>query len=253
MRSDDFAQVLGAYRRAARAAREIGCDGLEIHGAHGYLLDSFLSPVNNRREDEYGGSFDNRMRFPLEVTRAVRAEVGPDFPILYRFSQWKVDDYRETKFRTPDDLGRWVRALRDAGADILHVSTRRATDPAFPDSGSRTLAGWSRKLSGLPVIAVGGVAATRRVESASDGDPSDRNAADGGTADGNVADADTVGGERVLVEDPGLAIALVESGEADLLAIGRSLIANPDWVEVVRDGSWRNLRPYHEDLLRELV
>jgi 2,4-dienoyl-CoA reductase-like NADH-dependent reductase (Old Yellow Enzyme family) len=228
MERADFEQVLGAYRHAARSAAEIGCDALEIHGAHGYLLDSFLSPVNNLRTDEYGGSAENRMRFPLEVVRAVRREVGPAFPVIYRFSQWKVDDHREIKFHQPADLDLLVRALGAAGVDILHVSTRDALDPGFPDQGPLTLAGWTRRLSGLPVIAVGKVSVTL---------PMDR----------------SYGGAADVVTDPGPALDLLERGEADLLAVGRALIANPDWVEVVRSGRWRDLKPYHVGLLDSLV
>ena len=223
MEAADFAQVLEAYRFAAAASKEIGCDAVEIHGAHGYLLDSFLSAKDNRRTDAYGGSADNRMRFPLEVVRAVRGAVGEGFPVIYRFSQWKVDDYEALKFRSPDDLEPWVTALRDAGVDILHVSTRDCTDPAFED-GDRTLVGWTKELSGLPTIAVGRVGITH-----------------------------TTGLGKADIADPAPGIALLESGECDLLAVGRGLIANPDWVAKVRAGRWRELHPYTPELLTELV
>ncbi|MCA8922047.1 MAG: 12-oxophytodienoate reductase [Planctomycetes bacterium] len=228
MEADDFAQVLAAYASAAAAARAIGCDALEVHGAHGYLLDSFLSPATNQRSDAYGGSFSARMRFPLEVARAVRAAVGPDFPVIYRFSQWQLADYAEVKWRTPDELGAWVNALKDAGVDLLHVSTRDATAPGFPDAGPKTLAGWARELSGLPVIAVGKVSVTLTMDRA-------------------------YGEERDVVRDPGPALALLERGEADLLAVGRALIANPDWVQVVRDRDWRELRAFDAGQLAALV
>lgn len=227
MEASDFDQVLSAYENSARASVEIGADALEIHGAHGYLLDSFLSPADNLREDEFGGSTENRMRFPLQVVRSIRKAVGEGYPIIYRFSQWKVDDYRAMKFQTPKDLRIWVEALRDAGVDLLHVSTRNALDPAFPGEGTRTLAGWSRELSGLPTISVGQVTLSRGMERGREG---------------------TVG-----TTDPGPALSLLERGEADLLAVGRSLIANPDWVTLVREGRWRELRPYSPDLLQRLL
>jgi 2,4-dienoyl-CoA reductase-like NADH-dependent reductase (Old Yellow Enzyme family) len=246
MDDGDFEQVIGAYTHAARAARAIGCDAVEIHGAHGYLLDSFLSPGPNQRTDRYGGSFENRMRFPLEVVRAVRAAVGPGFPLIYRFSQWRLDAREELKFKTPDDLAVWVTALREAGIDVLHVSTARATDPGFPDlaepagpaaspdpadPSDRTLslAGWAQRLSGLPAIAVGSVTVGLTM-------PETRDA-------GGVAP----------VGDPAPAIAMVERGEVEFLAIGRALIANPDWVKVVRDAGWQELRPYEQTMLATLV
>ena len=227
MTAEDFTQVLEAYRNAAQGALEMGADALEIHGAHGYLLDSFLSPVNNRRTDRYGGNFENRMRFPLEVVRAIRKVVGPGFPIIYRFSQWKMDDYREQKFQNPGDLGQWVLALRESGADILHVSTRDATEPGFERDGALTLAGWTQKLSGLPAIAVGKVSVTLGMD-------------------------ESYGDRKSEIVDPGPWIEIVERGECELLAIGRALIANPDWVPLVRDGRWAKLAAYHKEMLAEL-
>ncbi len=228
MVKDDFAQVGEAYVNAALQAKAIHCDALEIHGAHGYLLDSFLAATTNERTDEYGGTFENRARFPLQVVRDIRTAVGDDFPIIYRFSQWRMDDLEAQKFRTPDELELWVNALKEAGVDILHVSTRAATDPGFPEVDPRlTLAGWSRRLSGLPVIAVGKVSVTLAMDEAY----------------GEQADA---------VADPGPALNLVESGEVDLLAIGRALIPNPDWVRLVRAHGWRQLTPFDKAQLATL-
>jgi 2,4-dienoyl-CoA reductase-like NADH-dependent reductase (Old Yellow Enzyme family) len=227
MNSDDFSQVLASYVSAAKAAKDMDCDAIEIHGAHGYLLDSFLSPINNERSDDFGGHAENRMRFPLQVVQAIRDAVGPDYPIIYRFSQWKVDDYKELKFQNPDELGLWVNSLKDSGVDILHVSTRDATDPAFGSHGEKTLAGWSRDLSGLPVIAVGKVSVNLSMDQAY-GDTKDH------------------------VADPGPKIQLLENQEADLLAIGRALIANPNWVQIVRDQKWQELKVFDKSQLAEL-
>ena len=220
--------VIATFARCARAAREIGADALEVHGAHGYLLDAFLDPTVNRRNDGYGGTLENRMRFPLEVLRAVRAAAGPGFPVIYRWSQWENAPGEARKFREPPDLEVWVRALREAGADLLHVSVRDATSPGFPARGARTLAGWTRDLSGLPVIAVGKVSLTLPMD----------------LAYGEFPDT---------VVDPAPALDLVERGEADLLAVGRALIPNPDWVPLVRSGRWRGLKPFHRSVLESLV
>ena len=224
MDAHDMPQVLHAFARAARFARDAGFDAAEVHGAHGYLLDSFLSPEANQREDEYGGAFEQRMRFPLEVVRAVREAVGPDFPLLYRFSQWRVDDAAALCYRDPQTLGIFVAALREAGVDLLHASTRDATEAAWPEQSSRTLAGWARELAGLPVIAVGCVGV------------------DAGMDEGDVAKP----------ADPAPAIALLERGEADLLAVGRALISNPDWPQLVREGRWSEARAYSRAQLAEL-
>jgi 2,4-dienoyl-CoA reductase-like NADH-dependent reductase (Old Yellow Enzyme family) len=142
-----------------------------------------------------------------------------------------MDDYRELKFREPEQLRDWVLALRENGVDILHVSTRAATDAAFPEDPEHpewSLATWARHFSGLPTIAVGKVSVTLGMDEAY----------------GETPDA---------TADPAPAIALVDRGEVDLLAVGRALIANPDWVKIVRDGSWRDLEPFHKGMLRTLV
>ncbi len=224
----DFTQVTDAFVHAALAAKDIGCDAIELHGAHGYLLDSFVSPVNNQRTDIYGGSLGNRMRFPCEVLEAVRKALGPEFPIIYRFSQWKVDDFAEMKFHNSAELEQWVLGLKDAGASILHASTRSAVDVAFPDEDAAlTLAGWTKRLSGLPVIAVGKVSVTLTMDRA-------------------------YGDEQDVISDPTPAFKLIDSGEADLLAVGRALIANPDWVKIVRDNDWRELKPFDKSQLATL-
>ena len=224
MDEGDMARATEAFARGAALAREAGFDAVEVHGAHGYLLDSFLSPESNTRADDYGGSLENRMRFPLGVLRAVRAAVGDGYPILYRFSQWKIEDYAARAYPDPDTLGTWVAALRDAGADVLHVSTRAAVDTAF-DGSSRTLAGWTRRLSGLPVIAVGRVGLSASMNE----------------------------GERADPEDPAPAAALIAGGEADLVAVGRGLIADADWCRIVRDGRWTDLSAYDRAMLETLA
>ena len=92
MSASDLAAVVQSYARAARAAEELGFDGVEIHGAHGYLIDQFLWEFTNQRKDMYGGTIPNRVRFATEVVAAMRTAVADDFPIVYRFSQWKMSD-----------------------------------------------------------------------------------------------------------------------------------------------------------------
>lgn len=228
MTEDIIASTIARFVQAALHAREIGCDALEIHAAHGYLLDSFLDPAVNTRQDAYGGNEENRMRFPREVIRAVRSAVGADFVILLRLSQWAIENYAMQKFPDSTALSRHLKAFAEDGADVFHLSTRRATDPAFPDEhATRTLAGWARHFTDRPVIAVGGVAL---------GLPMDQSYGDAVSP----------------VADPSPALCLVDSGECDLLAVGRSLIANPDWVQVVRDQGWQALQPYHKGLLENL-
>ncbi len=236
MTEADMDEVVAIFENAALLSLKAGFDSMEIHGAHGYLLDSFLSPASNQRTDDYGGSFENRMRFPLRVVRAVRKVIdehaGSDYPLMIRFSQWRMEDYAAYAFHDPDHLERWVLALKDAGIDILHVSTRDATDPGFPhlfdtdtEDGRRTLAGWTRKLSGgMPTVAVGRVTVSASMDE----------------------------GAAVETTDPAPAAKLIARGEADMIAVGRALIANPNWCDIVRDGRWTELVPYTRDMLETL-
>lgn len=186
-------------------------------------MDSFISAKHNPNK-----TLEERMDFPLQVVRAMRKEVGPEFPIIYRFSQWSVEDYQEIKWNNSKELKVWVEALRDAGVDILHVSTRSVLQPAFPEEDdSKSLAEWSKELSGLPVIGVGKIAI-------------------------GVRFLDKYSSQVIPVEDPTPAIEMVEQGKVDMLAIGRSLIANPDWVPLVKSGNWKSLKPFESSVLKTI-
>lgn len=117
--TSEISEVIQDFVSAARRAKAAGFDVIEIHSAHGYLLHEFLSPLSNERNDEYGGSFENRARLTLEVTRAVRAEVGPAMPIFVRLS---CTDYIEGGW-TIDDTVRLASLLKDAGCDLIDCSS----------------------------------------------------------------------------------------------------------------------------------
>jgi 2,4-dienoyl-CoA reductase-like NADH-dependent reductase (Old Yellow Enzyme family) len=222
----DLDAIIASYVESATLASELGFDGVEIHGGHGMVLDNFLWARTNQRTDGYGGSLVNRVKFPVEVVSAVRAAVGPDFPIAYRFSQWKVGAYDAAIATTPTELEQMLSPLAAAGADVFHPSTRRHWLPAFPEDGSTEgrlgLAGWVKKITGLPVIMVGSVG----VDHMFIGD-------DG--ADGN---------------DPRLRLRYVieqfERDEFDLLALGRSLLADPEWVNKMQSGDTARIIPFEK-------
>lgn len=231
MTRQDIGDVATAFAAAARDAERIGMDGVELHGAHGYLLDAFLWAGSNQRTDEYGGSLENRVRFPLEVVRAVRAAVSPDFPIILRFSQWKGGDYNARIAETPEELGRILRPLAEAGVDIFHASTRRFWDAAFTGS-SDTLAAWTRRLTGKPVIAVGSVG----------------------------LDKPFTPGEVVTAgADPSVLAGQLEAlgagrqrGDFDLIAVGRALLADPAWPNKVQAGR-HDIVPFSQESQARLV
>ncbi|GAA1638629.1 12-oxophytodienoate reductase [Actinoplanes couchii] len=150
--------IVAAFGEAARVAARAGFDAVEIHAAHGYLLDEFLWPSTNHRTDAFGGSPARRAAFPAEVIRAVRGEL----PVIVRFSQFKERDYDARIASSPAELEQILTVLADAGADVFHASQRRFWEPAFPGS-PLNLAGWARELTGRPAITVGSVTLTRDV------------------------------------------------------------------------------------------
>lgn len=156
MTDQDIEDVLAAYVRSARHAVDAGFDGIAIHGGHGYLLDAFMWADTNRRTDDWGGSLRARAAFPAAVVAAIRAEIGDELPIFYRFSQHKQQDYKARIAETPEELGVLLGALVEAGVDVLDASIRRFDAPAFEGSGL-SLAGWAKKLTGARTMAVGSV------------------------------------------------------------------------------------------------
>ncbi len=219
--------TIADYARAAADARRVGFDGVEIHAAHGYLIDQFFWEGTNQRDDGYGGGLVARTRFARDVIRAVRAATGPDYPIILRFSQWKQQDYTAKLAQTPDELAAFLGALADAGADAFHCSTRRYWEPEFEGS-DLNLAGWAKKLTGLPSITVGSI---------------------GLDTDFITTYGDTPGSAPSRIDD---LVARLERGEFDLAAVGRALIANPDWPRQVREGQIEALKPYTKELLGAL-
>jgi 2,4-dienoyl-CoA reductase-like NADH-dependent reductase (Old Yellow Enzyme family) len=215
---DELPAIAELYAEAARNAKAVGFDAVEIHGAHGYLLDQFFWARTNLRTDEYG--LANRSRFPAEVVAAVRAAVGPDFPIIYRFSQWKGSDYTASIAKDPIELQELLAPLVDAGVDVLHPSTRRHYLPGFADADpTLSLAGWTKKVTGAMVISVGSVGLQTAFRSETPGQ----------------------------VIEPGPVDQFVEqfeAGEFDMIAVGRALLADPGWVNRLRVGTLDEFNGY---------
>lgn len=216
----ELADVATQFAQAAATARAVGFDAVELHGAHGYLLDEFLWGRTNLRTDGYGGALSARTRFPAEVVSAVRAAVGSDYPVIFRFSQWKGTDYAASIADDPTQLRDLLTPLADAGVDVFHPSTRRHYAAAFPEHDARlSLAGWTKKLTGLPAIAVGSVGLETQFRSETPG------------ALIRPASVDR------LVEQ-------FDTDEFDIVAIGRALLADPAWVNRLRDGDLHGFSGY---------
>ena len=190
MDAGDIEEIVEAYSLAAGRAVEAGFDAVELHGAHGYLINQFLSPLTNHRDDAYGGSLENRLRFPLEVLAAVRKRVGADYPVLFRFSMMEfmpggIDMEQAVSI---------CRAMTDHGVDMLNLSigigesVEYIIPPAsVPDGWNADRAAVIRKAvdARVPVAVVGRIC--------------------------NRATAESI----------------IESGKADIVAMGRALLADP--------------------------
>jgi 2,4-dienoyl-CoA reductase-like NADH-dependent reductase (Old Yellow Enzyme family) len=229
MTQADIDEVVAAFARAAADAKAIGMDGVEIHGAHGYLVDQFFWEGTNQRTDGYGGSMANRSRFAVELIKAVRAAVGPDFPVILRFSQWKQQDYTARLAHTPEALGEFLRPLADAGVDIFHCSQRRFWEPEFEGS-DLNLAGWTRQLTGKPTITVGSVG-----------------------LDGEFLQFMVNTDKVAKPADLGALLTRLDNQEFDLVAVGRALLVDADWAVKVRDGRQDDILPFSREALMSLV
>ena len=230
MTDAEVADAISAFARAARDAKALGFDAVELHGAHGYLIDQFFWAATNLRTDRYGGpTLVERARFAADLLRAVRAEVGPDYPVIIRISQWKQQDYPARLATTPDEMQAWLGALVDAGADILHCSQRRFWEPEFPaEDSDLNFAGWAKKLTGVPTITVGSVGLTGEFIAAFGGESS------------RPASLDEL-------------IRRLERGDFDLVAIGRALLQDPDWVAKIHQGRTADLKDWTAEALRVLA
>lgn len=226
MTQRDLDDVIGAFAEAAAAAERIGFDGVEIHGAHGYLVDQFLWAGTNRRSDAYGGDLVARTKFAAEIVAAVRETVSAEFPIIFRYSQWKQEAYDARLAETPEELEAILSPLAAAGVDAFHASTRRYWLPEFEDS-DLNLAGWTKKLTGKQAITVGSVGL------------------DGDFIKGFMGEGSPLRGIDDLLDR-------LEREEYDLVAVGRALLQDPEWAAKVLAGRTDELKAYDAVALRSL-
>lgn len=222
----DLDAVIGAFAEAAAAAERIGFDGVELHGAHGYLLDQFLWAGTNRRTDAYGGDPVARTRFAAEIVAAVRERVSAGFPVVFRYSQWKQGAYDARLAETPEELEAVLTPLAAAGVDAFHASTRRYWVPEF-DGSDLNLAGWTKKLTGKPAITVGSVGLDGDFDRSFQGDGAPVRSLD------NLLDR-------------------LEAEEFDLVAVGRALLQDPQWAAKVLGDRFDELKPFDAAALKSL-
>lgn len=228
MTEEEIADTVAAFANAAADSQNLGFDCVEVHGAHGYLIDQFFWSGTNRRDDRYGGpSLKERSRFAAEIIAAIRTAVGPHFPVVLRISQWKQQDYRVRLTQTPIEMEQWLSPLVAAGVDVLHCSQRRFWEPEFPEiDGEKGLnfAGWVKKLTGAHTISVGSVG-----------------------LDGDFLEV--FQGQQAMPTSIDQLIDRMERDEFDMIAVGRALITDPNWAIKAQGGHFSKMTPFSSTAL----
>ncbi len=228
MTESDIADTIAAYGQAAATAKRLGFDTVELHGAHSYLIDQFFYDGTNKRTDKYGGkTLAERNRFALEVVQEVRRQVGEDFAIILRLSQWKAQDYTYKLAKTPQEMEEWLLPLADAGVDIFHCSQRRFWDAEFEGS-DLNFAGWAKKITGKATITVGSIGLNGEFLAAFRGESSQPSSLDE-------------------------LLRRFDRGDFDLAAVGRPLLADPQWVLKIHENRTGELKGFSKEALAELV
>lgn len=224
MTLEDIQDTIAQFAASAKSAKDLGFDVLEIHGAHGYLIDQFFWEVTNTRTDEYGGkTLKERSKFAVDIVKAMRVAVGEDFTIIIRLSQWKQQDYKSRLATTPAEMEEWLLPLKEAGVDIFHCSQRRFWEPEFEGS-DLNFAGWAKKITGQPTITVGSV---------------------GLEGDFMAAFA----GQGTEKADLSELTRRLERGDFDLVAVGRALLQDPLWVKKIKEGNTEELLDFSAESL----
>ncbi len=231
MTREDLEELKAAYVRAALRAQDLGANGVEVHSAHGYLLDQFLWAETNQRRDEYGGrTLAERARYAAEIVSGIRGAAGSDFVISFRFSQFKEVDYGATVASGPADLRGMLALMRAAGVDMFNVSSRRCHKPEWPDSAHPefTIAEWTRSLTDAPVMTCGSVGLNVEMFA-------------------NLFD-DEEPSELCVERDLAWLAERVRRGTLDLVGVGRMHIANNDFVNKVRAGRLQELALFNKSV-----
>ena len=224
MSSEDIKETIDAFASDAKYCEEIGFDGVEIHGAHGYLIDNFFWRGTNEREDLYGGSIEKRSQLAANIVKAIRSNVSNNFIVGLRFSQWKQQDYDAKLAASSEELLKLIKQPVDAGLDYLHSSMRRFWESEFEGS-DENLAFWTKKLTGLPTISVGSVG-----------------------LDSDFIDMSAPASPRNIDK----AISDISNKKYDMVAVGRALLADHEWVIKMREGRIKDIIPYTKEALYKL-
>ncbi len=223
-----IADTIAAFGRAAADAKRLGFDCVEIHGAHGYLIDQFFWEGTNERTDIYGGkTLAERSRFAVEVVKEIRKAAGEDLALIIRLSQFKPSAYDNKLAGSPQEMERWLAPMADAGIDIFHCSQRRFWEPEFTDN-DLNFAGWAKKLTGKATITVGSVGLTGEFLAAFAGESSAPSSLDE-------------------------LLRRMDRGDFDLVGVGRAILADPNWTQKVKNHRTQELTGFTKEALGQLL
>ena len=228
MTKDEIEELIEIYTNDAKICEELGFDGVEVHGAHGYLLDQFFWDQINLRTDEYGGTIENRSRFAKEILKESQKKTTDSFKIGIRVSQWKQQNYEAKITEDPTELNHFFRILKDAGADFIHCSNRRFWEGEFKQTGMN-LAGIAKTATNLPTISVGSVGLDKDFIKLYAGD------------------------HQTKTADLSILHEKLNKGEFDLIAVGRALLSDPNWANKVQDGKEDEIIPFDKSFVENYV
>jgi 2,4-dienoyl-CoA reductase-like NADH-dependent reductase (Old Yellow Enzyme family) len=233
MTQAEIDEVIAAYARSTAKSVELGFDGIELHGAHGYVIDQFLWKELNHRTDRYGGSPRARGQFAADVVRACRAALEPGMPVIVRTSFWKMVDFEARLADSPQELEDLFAPMVEAGVDLFDCSQRRFWEPVFPadESGGSdlNLAGWVKKVTGVPTCTIGSIGLDTDFFT-------------------NLAEGKQSETETGRLDD---LMRRFNRGDFDMVAVGRAMIAEPDWPKLVQAGRLDKLRPFSPSIMAD--
>ena len=228
MTEDDVEELINIYANDAKICEELGFDGIEIHGAHGYLIDQFFWDAINTRTDQYGGSLENRARFATSIIEQTQKRTSTDFQVGIRVSQWKQQDYEAKITSDKDELDTFLNILKKAGVDFLHCSNRRFWEGEFSEDGLN-LAGIAKKATGLPSISVGSVGVDKDFIKLYSGD------------------------HQTQTTDLNKLHTKMNNSEFDLIAVGRALLSDPEWANKVQNDQESEIVPFDKSFVENYV
>ena len=226
MSYDEIQELINIYSEDAKTCEQLGFDGVEIHGAHGYLIDQFFWDQINLRDDDYGGSIKNRSRFATDILQASKKNTSENFKVGIRVSQWKQQDYDAKLALNENELKIFVDCLSESKPDFFHTSMRRFWEPEMNNS---SLAALVKGMTDIPVIGVGSVGLDKDFIRLYAGD------------------------DKTKISDFDQLFDSFQAEEFDLIAIGRALLSDPDWVKKLEQNKMDTIVPFDKSFVENYI